>query len=171
VISSTKALGNNPTMAAQSGSETNAEIEIRNLQPSDCPQLDPLWKTVGLVPDDWDVEGELQAVMARNADLCFVAVIGTNVVGCVLGIDVGWGGLASRLAVACEYQRRRVASQLVDRLESRFHEIGKQGCAVILRADNEVARNFWSGREFDDMPSLLSAWHPWGATREQAENA
>lgn len=130
---------------------------IREFRDGDTSAVIALWNR--LLPDNAphnDPGRAIRQKLAADADLFFVAVVGSAVVGTVMGGYDGHRGWVYSLAVAPEHQRRGIASALIAHLEDA---LAARGCLKVnlqVRASNEGVVEFYRkcGYQIEERVSL-----------------
>jgi ribosomal protein S18 acetylase RimI-like enzyme len=92
-------------------------VTMRPYIPKDYPGVMEVLKDGGLYDQEMDSEMRFNNKVAKSAESILVAHDGEKVIGCIIIID-DWGPLLFRLAIAKDYQKRGLGSQLLDAAES-----------------------------------------------------
>jgi len=133
-------------------------FEILEMSTGDYGEVAALWQaTDGVCFDEDDAPEKIEAYLARNPGLSFVARSGGRIVGAVLCGTDGRRGYLHHLAVARAHRRRGVGKALVDRCFSRLASMGIPKCHIFVFSDNPAALEFWKHtgwRERDDLHLL-----------------
>lgn len=131
-------------------------ISIREFRyPEDYPRAVQLWREVGegvrVGPSDSPTE--IKKKLERDPDLFLVAEAGDNVVGTVIGGFDGRRGHVYHLAVAANFRRRGIGSQLMNEVERRLRSKGCLRCYLLVRPGNLGAQRHYEQlgwKEMDD---------------------
>ncbi len=131
-------------------------VSIREFKyPDDYTRALELWRDSGdgVRVGPSDAPAEIEKKLGRDPDLFLVAEDGPRLVGTVIGGFDGRRGHVYHLAVAPEYRRQGIGSQLMGELESRLRAKGCLRCFLLVRPGNQVARRHYERlgwREMDD---------------------
>ena len=126
---------------------TGRELLIRELRTVDGDALRALWRSAGFssIGDD---DRSLARLARRNPGLVVVATEGGRVVGSALGAWDGRRGWIYHVATAESHRRRGVASRLVGQVEASLRDLGCPKVNVMVRDENEGARELWTARGY-----------------------
>ena len=94
------------------------------------------------------MEKELKSAQA----IFLVAVSDKRIVGVILGTHDGRKGWINRLAVAKEFRRQNVASELVTAAETRLNELGIEVIACLIEPENSISKSFFSKLGYTKAP-------------------
>jgi ribosomal protein S18 acetylase RimI-like enzyme len=122
------------------------EVRIREFQfPDDYEHALQLWRSVGpgVRVGPSDAPAEIEKKLERDPDLFLVAEANGALVGSVMGGFDGRRGLVYHLAVAPQYRRKRIASLLMEEVESRLRLKGCLKCYLLVRPDNADAMTYY----------------------------
>ena len=136
------------------------EIHIRQFRyPEDYESALGLWNSVGagVRVGPSDTPEEIQKKMERDPDLFLVAEAGPNIVGTVIGGFDGRRGTVYHLAVADDFRRQGVASQLMGELEQRLRNKGCIRAYLVVRPDNESAMKYYEAIGWGQLDDFLFA--------------
>lgn len=120
------------------------DCEIRQMTLTDYPEISYLWtqtEGMSLVEDD-NREG-IAVYLERNRGLCFVALVGGNLIGTVLCGHDGWRGIMRHLAVQKEFRKQGIALLLVQKSLTALSEQGIKKCNIFVLDDNVAGLKFW----------------------------
>jgi ribosomal protein S18 acetylase RimI-like enzyme len=137
---------------------TAADLALRQFAMADYGAVDDLWRRAGLWMRPSDQPDRVALKLTRDPDLFLVAEAGTRIVGVAMG---GWDGRRAyvyHLAVDPDWQRRGVASRLMDELEQRFRERGALKAKLQIVNGNDASTAFFSARGYNRESDCL----PWG---------
>lgn len=124
-------------------------VSLREFRyPQDYAALIELWngmeKGVQFGPSDGPQEIEKKTL--RDPDLFLVAEQDGRIIGSVIGGYDGRRGLIYHLAVAMDFRRLGVGSQLLDEVETRLRRKGCLRCYLMVTPDNPEAGRFYEKR-------------------------
>ncbi|RMD99164.1 MAG: GNAT family N-acetyltransferase [Calditrichaeota bacterium] len=103
-----------------------------------------LWQhSPGIALGESDTRAQIEAFLARNPGLSFVAVQDNRLVGTVLCGQDGRRGYLHHLAVHEAYRRRGIGRQLVQLCLEGLRKQGILKCHIFLEADNREGEIFW----------------------------
>ena len=137
---------------------TAASLALREFTMADYEAVDGLWRRAGLWMRPSDKADRVALKLTRDPDLFLVALAGHRIVGVTMG---GWDGRRAyvyHLAVEPEWQRRGVASRLMDELEERFRAKGALKAKLQIVQGNDASAAFFGARGY----RLESDCLPWG---------
>jgi N-acetylglutamate synthase len=130
-------------------------VEIREFTPDDHAAVFELWRaTPGVVVRDVDARAPIIAYLARNPGMSFVATADGVVVGAVLCGTDGRRGYLHHLAVHPEHRRQGIGSGLVQRGLRALERAGIDKCHLMVLADNQDAREFWTRLGWQARPDV-----------------
>ena len=135
-----------------------AGLALREFAMADYDAVDDLWRRAGLWMRPSDEPDRVALKLTRDPDLFLVAVAGVRIVGVTMG---GWDGRRAyvyHLAVDPDWQRRGVASRLMDELEQRFRAKGALKAKLQIVQGNDASAAFFAARGY----SLEHDCLPWG---------
>jgi ribosomal protein S18 acetylase RimI-like enzyme len=129
------------------------------LTPLDLEPARALWRRTGMWLRPSDGDAEMGLLFERAPELQLAARASDGVlVGTVMGGWDGRRGYVYHLAVEPEWQRRGVASALMDELEARLRARGALKAKLQILVENDVSRVFFRSRGY----LLESDCEPWG---------
>jgi ribosomal protein S18 acetylase RimI-like enzyme len=134
------------------------DVLVREFTMDDYDAVFALWHGGDLWMRPSDGRAAVELKLTRDPDLFLVACDGDRVVGVTMG---GWDGRRAyvyHLAVDPDWQRRGVATRLMDELEERFRTKGALKAKLQIMVHNDVSRAFFSARGY----LLESDCVPWG---------
>src|SRR5262245_48963396 len=117
---------------------------IRQFQERDRNSLESLWSRV--FPDDppWNApEIMIENKLKVQPELLLVADLDGAIVGAVMAGYDGVRGWIYHLAVAPEYRRRAIATDLIRTAESRLRALGCTKVNLQVRAENKEVVAFY----------------------------
>ncbi|MFI5227901.1 MAG: GNAT family N-acetyltransferase [Gemmatimonadales bacterium] len=119
-------------------------IDIREFKSADYDAAIALWRAAdGVTLRGADSRDAIDAYLARNAGLSFVAVTGGRLVGAVLCGTDGRRGYLNHLAVAADCRRAGIGRQLAERCAAALASRGIRKCHLMVVSTNDAARSFW----------------------------
>ena len=122
-------------------------IEIQPMQPSDYEEVMALWKsTEGITTDQSDSRNAIEAYLARNPGMSFVARNGNTIVGAVLGGHDGRRGFLHHLAVTPPFRGMGTGRFLAEHVLAALKRAGIVKCHLFVHSDNSAAIAFWEKR-------------------------
>lgn len=124
-------------------------VSLREFRyPHDYHALIELWSGMekGVHVGRSDAPEEIEKKTLRDPDLFLVAESDGQIVGSVIGGYDGRRGLIYHLAVAREFRRHGVGSQLLDEVEARLRGKGCLKCYLMVTPDNSEAERFYEKR-------------------------
>jgi ribosomal protein S18 acetylase RimI-like enzyme len=119
------------------------EILLRNCAPTDIEGVLELWRSADTVPRPTDRPDALHKRLSYGDDLFVVAVAGDRLVGSLIGGWDGWRGGLYRLAVAPDYRRKGIATNLVREVEARMRRRGAERVPIRVFFGEPSAVKFW----------------------------
>ena len=125
-------------------SQSTLPVTIRPFGSDDESALIKLWQSCGLTRPWNDPSRDIARKMAVQPELFFVAQMGMQVVGSLMGGYDGHRGWAYYLAVHPEHRRRGIARNLMTTLESALLEMGCPKLNIMVREDNAAAQGFYN---------------------------
>ncbi len=135
------------------------EVEIREMELEDLPKVFALGERL-FTADKWPAlyrtwdEYEVVNYFASDSDTCFVADLGGQVIGFILGTTIekrrsAWTyGYVVWLGVDTNSGRRGIGSQLFAALQERFIDLGARMLLVDTDARNVQAVDFFKKQGF-----------------------
>jgi ribosomal protein S18 acetylase RimI-like enzyme len=99
--------------------------------------------TSGVCLRDADSREATSRYLERNPGLSFVALIGVEIVGCVMCGHDGRRGYLQHLAVSQEFRRRRIGSSLVEACLSKLESMGILKTHIDVLVENQNAIDYW----------------------------
>jgi ribosomal protein S18 acetylase RimI-like enzyme len=133
-------------------------IQLETMLPAHVPEVLQLWRnTEGIGLNESDTVERLAAYLLRNPGLSRVACAldedaaqPHKTVGAVLCGHDGRRGYLGHLAVAREFRRRGIGSELVRECLSDLARMDITRCNLFVFADNAAGQSFW----------LAGGWRP-----------
>jgi len=117
------------------------------MQASDYDEVMALWKsTEGITTDLSDSRSAIEAYLARNPGMSFVARSEGSIVAAVLGGHDGRRGFLHHLAVAPAYRGQGTGRLLSEHVLSALKRLGILKCHLFVHAANRPGVTFWSNR-------------------------
>lgn len=135
------------------------DFVIREMTMSDYVNAFTLWRGMpGIALSGADEIQAMEVFLKRNHGLCFVALLGSELIGTVLCGNDGRRGYLYHLAVNPKYRGKKVGSRLVDTVLEALKKLDIQKCHLFVVADNQDGINFWKkiGWKYRDDIAVLS---------------
>lgn len=128
---------------------------IRSMTTSDLPEVLALWDaSPGVGLNESDTVEQLSGFLARNPGLSLVAQEKDKVIAAVLCGHDGRRGYLHHLAVATDYQRRGVGTQLIEQCIKSLRELKILKCNIFVYNDNDDGTEFWRGKGWFDRSDM-----------------
>ena len=105
-----------------------------------------LGRSPGLALRAADSREATMRYLERNPGLSFVARCASRVVGCVMCGHDGRRGYLQHLAVDSSYQRRGIATALVERCLAELRRLGVDKAHIDVLVAHGPAHQYWTGR-------------------------
>lgn len=124
---------------------------------SDYKQVYRLWTLcagMGLNNLD-DSKAGINAFLRRNPDTCFVAEIGSQIIGVIMVGNDGRRGYIYHTAVNPKYRKQGIARQLVNTAIDALKLVGINKVALVVFERNENGNNFWEKLGFTIREDLV----------------
>lgn len=132
----------------------DATFEVFTMQ--DYEAVFALWReTEGVGLSSADEPEKIEAYLARNPGLSFVARAGGQVVGAVLCGHDGRRGLLHHLAVRKDCRRQGVGTELVKRCMEGLRLQGIDKCHLFVFRSNQNGIAFWRSQGWDERLTLV----------------
>jgi ribosomal protein S18 acetylase RimI-like enzyme len=126
------------------------EVDIRSLVAADQASLVCLWKDVFADDPPWNEPSEMiKRKLTVQPELLLVAVVGSKLVGAVMGGFDGVRGWIHHLAVHPEYRRQGIARLLIQAAESGLVKLGCPKVNLQVRATNTSVIAFYQALGYD----------------------
>jgi ribosomal protein S18 acetylase RimI-like enzyme len=105
-----------------------------------------LWEEAGIHyrPNGRESRQRMEKEIQTRHAIFLVAVSDKRIMGVILGTHDGRKGWINRLAVAKQFRRQNVASELVAAVETRLNELGIELIACLIEPENSTSRMFFS---------------------------
>ena len=130
-------------------------VEIRVMTIRDYEETYALWlASEGVGLSQADSSDEIEAYLARNPGLSFVARDGARLVGTVLCGHDGRRGYLFHLAVARDFRKQGVARLLLQAAMKGLSKLKIEKCNIFLFTDNRQGRAFWLHNGWKDRQDL-----------------
>ena len=127
-------------------------ITLRDARPEEAPVIEALWQAAyGDAPRS--TAQDIPALLTHGPTArLFVAEMDGVFVGTLIAAFDGWRGNMYRLAVDPEYQRRGIATRLVEHAHDWLRSIGCGRITALVEGDHEWATRFWvsAGYAYDE---------------------
>ena len=120
-------------------------VEFRQFEVDDLAAGRDLWsQSEGIELDASDSPERLEAFLARNPGLSWVALRGARLAGAALCGHDGRRGYIHHLAVAPAERRSGIGQALVERCLSALRDTGIVKCHIFVFRANRFCELFWS---------------------------
>lgn len=132
-------------------------MKIRLLELNDYQAIYNLWnntKGMGLRSIDDSYEG-IERFLKRNPYTNFVAVLDSEIIGVIMVGNDGRRGFIYHLAVHKKYQRKKIASKLVEQAIIALKKEKINKVALVVFNDNKVGNDFWQSIGFVERDDLV----------------
>ena len=125
-------------------------IDIRSYHPDDEPSVIRLWKTVfPNAPSRNDPRKDIQTKSKIQPDLFLVALAGNQLVGTAMAGYDGHRGWIYYLAVAPDYQRQGIGTDIMEKVEESLAQMGCPKLNLQIRADNNEVQAFYESLGYE----------------------
>lgn len=125
-------------------------IDIRSYHPDDEPSVIRLWKTVfPNAPSRNDPRKDIQTKSKIQPDLFLVALAGNQLVGTAMAGYDGHRGWIYYLAVAPDYQRQGIGTDIMEKVEESLAQMGCPKLNLQIRADNAEVQAFYESLGYE----------------------
>ena len=130
------------------------DIIIRKFRITDYEDVIALWEEAGIhyKPNGRENPQWIAKELKSGQAIFLVAEANKKIVGVVLGTNDGRKGWINRLAVAKEFRRQNVASELVAAVENRLNELGIDVIACLIEPENSISESFFSKLGYTKAP-------------------
>jgi len=109
-----------------------------------------LWRRCsGVGLSSADERERIDRYLTRNPGMSFVAAVGSEVVGTILGGHDGRRGYIHHLAVDDAYRRRGIGKRLVEKCLAALEEAGMQKVHLFIFHENEDGIAFWEANGWE----------------------
>ena len=120
------------------------DCEIRQMTLGDYAEVHHLWtQTEGMSLVDDDNREGIALYLERNRGLCFIALVGGNLVGTVLCGHDGRRGILRHLAIKKEFRKQGIALLLVQKSLAALSRQGIKKCNIFVMDYNVAGMQFW----------------------------
>ena len=102
-----------------------------------------------------DSKAGINAFLRRNPDTCFVAEIGSQIIGVIMVDNDGRRGYIYHTAVNTKYRKQGIARQLVNTAIDALKLVGINKVALVVFERNENGNNFWEKLGFTIREDLV----------------
>jgi ribosomal protein S18 acetylase RimI-like enzyme len=131
-------------------------FEIRPYHPDDRQAVIELWSACGLIAPQNNPERDIDRKLQLDPEGFLVGHLGGRVIAtCMVGYE-GHRGWINYLAVSPAWQRRGLATRMVQEAETRLRRIGCPKINCQIRASNAAVIDFYKhvGFAVDDVVSM-----------------
>ncbi|MBI4559231.1 MAG: GNAT family N-acetyltransferase [Candidatus Hydrogenedentes bacterium] len=125
------------------------KLVYKDAEVADIDQILQLWRRF------WEpqaYERNLEAKITDEPDLVIIAESGGHIVGTVIGGFDGWWAWVYRLAVQPKFQRKGVATHLIEIIHQRLASRGADAVGGIVSPSKESVRGFLSANGYACRP-------------------
>jgi len=122
---------------------------------SDADAVLSLWSRSGAEPSHTDDRDGLVGLITHDAEALIVAELRGVLVGSVIAAWDGWRGSIYRLVVDPSHRRRGLASQLLQRAETRLSRTGALRLQAVVVETEPLATGFWGATEWEQQGERL----------------
>jgi ribosomal protein S18 acetylase RimI-like enzyme len=120
------------------------DYTIRQMTLDDYEQTYALWRaTDGVCLDEGDSRDGIALYLRRNQGLCFVAIVGGQLVGTALCGHEGRRGILRHLVVSSDCRGKGIARALVNHCRAALAREGIRKCNTFVLDSNASGREFW----------------------------
>ena len=123
--------------------ECMENLAFRSFEIDDYDAVTALWRSAGIKLTLSDEKPEIEQMLLRNPDLCFVTKVRERIVGVVMGAFDGRRGFVHHLAVSPEHQRHGVGKAIMTELERRFRKMNVVKITFLIETDNLQVLDFY----------------------------
>ena len=110
----------------------------------DYDEIYALWSSdPGIGLSEADNRDNIAAYLLRNPDQSFVCKANSKIIGTILCGNDGRRAYIHHTAVATEYRRQGIATQLTDMALEEQKKYGMTKCHLFIISDNEPGKAFW----------------------------
>ena len=131
-------------------------LTIRPFAIADSEEVIAIWQACGLTVPWNDPHKDIARKMEVNPELFLVAEVDGRIAGTVMGGYEGHRGWINYLAVAADFQRRRIGVALMQEVEAKLQALGCPKINLQVRKNNRAVIQFYGqiGYHIDDVISL-----------------
>ncbi len=133
---------------------SGTDILIRNyVHPTDYQAVFHVWQSAGkgihiTASDNMD---EIEKLVKKSPGLFFVAEVDKKIIGTVMGGFDGRRGLIYHLAIHPDYQKQKIGTQLLTRVEETLHSLGCTKVYLFVLPENMELANFYFQKGYQKM--------------------
>lgn len=136
------------------------DIEIRAMTMADYEGVAALWQAMpSMFSAEDDSRDAIAKYLERNCGMSFVAIANGGVVGAVLGGHDGRRGFLHHLAVAENFRRTGIATQLWQRSVAALKKAGIRRSHVFVRVTNAAGLKFWADAKWMQRTDIAAFSH------------
>jgi N-acetylglutamate synthase len=133
----------------------DSDWTLRPMNIGDFDAVINLWRdSEGVGLNESDTRPQIEAYLARNPGMSFVAHANGRLVGAVLCGHDGRRGYLHHLAVNQDFRRQGIGRALVDAALTSLKQIDILKCNIFLYADNKQGGLFWTHNGWRDRADL-----------------
>lgn len=130
-------------------------MTIRDYAQDDYNQVIELWIECGLIERHLQVTQMQLSAFQNNGILLVYTDDAQKVIGTVMGAWDGWRGWVYKLAVAEEYRRRGIGTELLNEVAARLREVGAGIIRAYIEKENEASLSLFRKRGFAAMDGFV----------------
>ncbi len=135
------------------------DLSLEDMRPDDHAAILDLWNLAGLHarPYGRDSRAAFERQLAAGRQRVVGLKAGQRVVGVVVLTHDGRKGWINRLAVHPDYQRRGVASRLIEEAERWFREdVGLDIWSALITPDNHASQAFFRANGYEETSMIYA---------------
>lgn len=128
---------------------------LREFRITDYERVLALWRRVGLIIRPGDDLESIRLKLQRDSDLFLVSEENQVIIGVVMGAWDGRRGWINRLAIDPAFQRRGVATRMLEEVEARLSQKGAKKVNAQVYEWNERSLQFFKARGYEVHSDLV----------------
>jgi ribosomal protein S18 acetylase RimI-like enzyme len=131
-------------------------FSIRPMSIADYDLVIELMKQIpGITFRDADSRENTARYLDRNANLSFVATIGSALVGCIMSGHDGRRGYLQHLLVLPNFRRQGISSALVNQCLQGLEAVGIKKSHIDVLKTNETGASYWAHKDWQLRTDIL----------------
>ena len=138
------------------GNRLGRILQFRPLTIEDYDEVSVLWKRAGIKLTLSDTKPEIEKLLIRNPQTCFVALKGIKIISAVCGSWDGRRGFVHHLAVLPEYQGKGIGREMMAEVERRFNAAGIVKMTFLVEQDNLEVVAFYRKLGYEVREDLIA---------------
>lgn len=132
-------------------------MKIRLMTIDDYDQVVLVWKTAGLLLDEYDdSKAKIAEILLRNPESCLVGEVDNQIVAGVLGASDGKRAWVYHLGVQPKFQRQGIGTALVIRLIDYFGNKGIKKVNLMVLKHKSYLLPFYQKLGFTDKSHVIT---------------